>query len=476
MGRVRDLAARATGHAPARALALRGRARVASGAGKRALRDRRRDPGCAGADRAALVRSGRKALHRCPVRCGRSRRRRCGRSRGAGVLMTVTAAPPHRLVVDLSADATILDAARRLAAADPGQDVVLVVPAGAPLTRNAAFLDVLNRRAGARRLFMVSSEARARSLASSVHLRAFASLAALERHELDATEHLSDARRVALATIAAVGAQRLSLGRALAVFMSLLMAAGILLAVIAPSATVVLLANASPLGPSEYDLRAGPNGDIKATSQTVPVTAKTTVKPTGSRTDDTKAQGVERFSNLTTNDILIGKGTVVRTNDGVRFQTTEDKTLPRSLLQPFFISTVNISIQAVDPWPSGNVPPQKVNVSPSTNYTVTNPVETLGGDSKKIQIVQQSDYDIAVAQSDLDLKKAGDEQTKVWQSQAPRGSVVYGAFVKRTSVSPPGDVVGKTAQEGTTTFEITVNGTATGYTVLDTEPDATAGG
>ena len=38
--------------------------------------------------------------------------------------MTVTAAPPHRLVVDLGADATILDAARRLAAADPGQDVV----------------------------------------------------------------------------------------------------------------------------------------------------------------------------------------------------------------------------------------------------------------------------------------------------------------------------------------------------------------
>jgi hypothetical protein len=391
--------------------------------------------------------------------------------------MTVTAAPPRRLVVDLDADATILDAARRLAAADPAQDVVVVVPAGAPLTRNAAFLDVLNRRAGGRRLAMVSSDARARSLASSVHLRAFASLAALERHELDATEHLSDARRTALATIAAVGGRGISLGRALAVFLSLLMAAGILTAVVAPSATVVLSANASPLGPSEYDLRAGPNGDIKATSQTVPVTAKTTVKPTGSRTDETRAQGVERFTNGTTNDILIAKGTVVRTSDGIRFQTTEDKTLPRSTLLPILsISTVNISIQAVDAGPSGNVPPQKINVSPSTNYTVTNPVETLGGDSKKIQIVQQADYDIAVAQSDLDLKKAGDEQTKLWQSQAPRGSVVYGAFVKRTSVSPPGDVVGKEkdAKEGAAPIEITVNGTATGYTVVDTEPKATA--
>ncbi len=389
--------------------------------------------------------------------------------------MTVTAAPPRRLVVDLDADATILDAARRLAAADPAQDVVVVVPAGAPLTRNAAFLDVLNRRAGGRRLVMVSPDARARSLASSVHLRVFASLAALERHELDATEHLSDARRVALATIAAVGGRGISLGRALAVFISLLMAAGILTAVVAPSATVVLAAKPSPLGPSEYDLRAGPNGDIKATSRTEPISAKTTVKPTGSRTDPFKAQGVERFTNLTTNDILIGKGTVVRTNDGIRFQTTEDKTLPHSVLLPqFFISTVNISIEAVDPGPAGNVPPQKINVSPSTNYTVTNPVETLGGELRKILIVQQSDYDIAVAQSDLDLKAEADKQLKAWQSQAPKGSTVYGAFVKRTSVAPPGDVVGKEAKEGAMTFEIAVNGMATVYTVEDSQPKDTA--
>jgi baseplate J-like protein len=388
--------------------------------------------------------------------------------------MTVTAAPPRRLVVDLDADATILDAARRLAAADPAQDVVVVVPAGAPLTRNAAFLDVLNRRAGGRRLVMVSSDARARSLASSVHLRAFASLAALERHELDATEHLSDARRVALATIAAVGGRGISVGRALAVFISLLMAAGILTAVVAPSATVVLAAKPSPLGPSEYDLRAGPNGDIKATSRTEPISAKTTVKPTGSRTDPFKAQGVERFTNLTTNDILIAKGTVVRTNDDIRFQTTEDKTLPRSTLLPFVISTVNISIQAVDPGPAGNVPPQKINVSPSTNYTVTNPVETLGGELRKILIVQQSDYDIAVAQSDLDLKAEADKQMKAWQSQAPKGSTVYGSFVKRTTVSPPGDVVGKEAKEGAMTFEIAVNGMATVYTVEDSQPKDTA--
>jgi len=107
--------------------------------------------------------------------------------------MTVTAAPTRRTVIDLGADATILDAARSLSAVD-SSDVVLVVPSGAPLTRNAVFLEALQRRAGERRIVLVSPEARARSLASSVHMKAFSSISALDRHELDATEHLSDAR------------------------------------------------------------------------------------------------------------------------------------------------------------------------------------------------------------------------------------------------------------------------------------------
>ena len=114
--------------------------------------------------------------------------------------MTVTTAPPRRKVIDLGADATILDAARSLAAVESA-DVVLVVPSGAPLTRNAVFLEALRRRAGDRRIVLVSPEARARSLASSVHMKSFASISALDRHELDATEHLSDARRAVMKTM-----------------------------------------------------------------------------------------------------------------------------------------------------------------------------------------------------------------------------------------------------------------------------------
>src|SRR3989442_3411838 len=163
---MRHAAARTTGHTPVGALALRGRAGVAARAAERARRNRGRGPGRARAHWAALGRHRRTSLHRRPASRGRSCGRR-GRGFGRpGVRVTVTTAAPRRLVADLGADATILDAARRLAAADPGQDVVLVVPAGAPPTRNAALLHVLNPRARGRRLGLVAFDGQGRSLAA----------------------------------------------------------------------------------------------------------------------------------------------------------------------------------------------------------------------------------------------------------------------------------------------------------------------
>ena len=73
-----------------------------------------------------------------------------------------------RTVIDLDAKATVLDAAERVSAAPDGVPVVLVVPAGAPFGHNATFLEVARQEAGRRRIAIVSSEARARSLAASV--------------------------------------------------------------------------------------------------------------------------------------------------------------------------------------------------------------------------------------------------------------------------------------------------------------------
>ncbi|MDP9274443.1 MAG: baseplate J/gp47 family protein [Chloroflexota bacterium] len=394
--------------------------------------------------------------------------------------MTVETAPARRTVIDLGGDATILDAAQRLDAAE-SPDVVMVVPSGAPLTRNAIFLEALRRRAADRRLVLVSPEARARSLASSVHMKAFASISALDRHELDATEHLTDARRAAMSTRVRRATHRRATSplRALAVFMSLVTAAGILLAVVGPSATIVIAATPTPLGPFEYDLRAGPNGgDIRA--QTLfdqNLTAKTTGTATGSRPDETKATGQEQFKNLTTNDIRIPAGTLVQTNDSppVRFLTTEEKVLPRSTILPPTIGQVLINIQAIDVGPKGNVAADKITRAPSTDYIVTNPAATTGGKADQIPVVTPADYDKAVSQSDADVKAKAEQRTVEWKAGSPKGTNVYGVLWKRTGVvTAASDVVGKELTKDKPTFEITVTGSATAYAVTADEPKTTA--
>jgi hypothetical protein len=383
------------------------------------------------------------------------------------------AAPLARTIVDLDADATILDAARRLDAAEPDADVVVVVPAGAPLARNVVFFEVLRRHAAGRRLAVVSPDARARSLAAAVHLRAFAGLAALERRELDPTERLTETRRAALATIALEGARpRISPRRTLAVAVSLVVAAAVLLAVVAPYAIVTVAPSSTPIGPLEYDLRAGPEGDIPAQTQTAPITGKVTGPATGSRTEESKAVGLERFTNLTTADIRIPIGTVVRTSDNIFFQTTEEKVLPRSVLVPFLISQVQIAIVAIDPGPKGNVAADRITSGSSSQYSVTNPAPTAGGDSKKIPVVTQSDYDAAAAKAERELELQGAAQLETWKRSAPKDTTIWGTFVQRKQLTPPAEVVGKDAS--TATFDLVVSGTATAYAVASSEPKHTA--
>jgi len=394
--------------------------------------------------------------------------------------VTVETAPARRTVIDLGGDATILDAARRLDAAE-SSDVVLVVPSGAPLTRNAVFLEVLRRRAGDRRIVLVSPEARARSLASSVHMKAFASISALDRHELDATEHLTDARRAAMSTRVRRAAPRRGTSplRVLAVFMSLVTAAGILLAVVGPSATIVIAATPTPLGPFEYDLRAGPNGgDIRAdTLFDGNLIVKTTGTATGTRADETKATGQEQFRNLTTNDIRLPVGTLVQTTDSpsIRFFTTEEKVLPNRRILPPQVGTTLINIQALDVGPKSNVAADKITRGSSTEYLVTNPAPTTGGKAEQIPVVTAADYDKAVSQSDNDVRLKAQQRTAEWKAGAAQGTNVYGFLWKRTGVvTPAGDVVGKEPSKDTPTFEITVTGTATAYAVTDKEPTRTA--
>lgn len=389
--------------------------------------------------------------------------------------MTVQVA--GRSVIDLGARATVLDAMDRVRSAQAADEILLLVAAGAPVLRSAVFLEVLRRAAGNRRVALVTGDARARSLAAGVHVPAFASVAALERHEMDATEPLGPARRAAIVSAEERG---VSPARAGVVALTLLAASAVLLAIVAPTATIVVAPVSQALGPFEYDLRAGPNSaDINAqTLGPAPIAAKLTGNATGSRTEETKAKGVERFTNQTTNSIRIAKGTIVTTSDGIKFQTTEERILPASGIVVFPPSVqfgnVDIAIEAVDPGTKGNVDAKKITVSPSPGqFSVENQQPTTGGDSKKIPIIQLADYDLAASRADAELSRQGDVQVEAWKKQAAQGRTVYGALTKRTSVTPAGDMVGKELTPGQTAFELTATGTATGYSVADTEPRAT---
>lgn len=384
-----------------------------------------------------------------------------------------------RTVVDLDAQATILDAAERIAAAPADAPLALVVPAGAPFARNAVFLEVAKQAAGGRPLAIVSSDPRARSIAASVHLPAYASLGSLEREELDPTERLGVPRRAALASLA----QRRrapSLGspaRAIGVTASAIGALLVLLAVVVPSAAVTVAPAAAAMPAATFTVRAGPGGEVPAQPLSATITAKVTGAATGSRTEDLKATGTVRFTNQTTDDITIAKGTLVQTSTGadrVQFATTESKTLPRSVI--VFITvvpgTADIPVEAVQGGAGGNVGANRIVVSNNGRYAVSNPAATSGGETKKIPIVKAEDYSSATAKANVDraLADEANAQKLRWKAQLTPDAVVYVGTSALTSQGSLADVVGKEVA----TFDVPVSATVLGFAVAGDQPTKAA--
>ena len=384
-----------------------------------------------------------------------------------------------RTVIDLDARATILDAAERLAAASPEGPVVFVVPAGAPFARNGVFLEVARTLAGQRRLSVVSSDPRARSIATSVHVPAYATLGSLEREELDPTEKLGAPRH---ATLAAVGARRssASLGsptRALGIVFSALAAAALLLIVTIPSAAVAVSASSIPMPGATFSVRAGPGGDIAAQPLSTTITTKVTGTATGSRDELVKATGSVHFTNQTTDDITIPKGTVVQTSTGadrIQFATTEQKTLPRSVI--VFVNvvpgTADIAVEAIVGGVAGNVGANRITVSNNSRYAVTNPAATAGGETKKIPVVKAEDYTAATAKTIVDraLADAANEQKLRWKAQLTGDAVIYVGTPSLTSQGSLNDVVGKEVA----TFDVSISATVQGFAVPGDQPTKAA--
>lgn len=379
-----------------------------------------------------------------------------------------------RTIVDLDARATVLEASERLAAAPPDGDVALMVAPGAPVLRSGVFLDVLRSEVGPRRLTLVTTDARARSIASSVHVPAYASLSALERHELDPTEKLEKARRAAIATArpGTVSRPRPALGRIAAIGTTLLAALGILALLVLPQATVQVAAAAQPIGPLELTIRGttGGTADVPLKTITQPVTARIPGTATGARTEEVRAKGSVALENRTTDDVRVARGSIFRTADGVQFLSAAEVTVPRSVIVPpftLFVGKVTVAVDAAVAGPGGNVPAGRITVGPDPNrYTVSNPEPTTGGEIKRIPIVRLEDYDAARAKAPEALKAAAEEQLQKWRAEPRTGEeVIPQVLVRQTSLAPTSaDVIGKEA------FEVTVQGIATAYVVAQGEP------
>lgn len=385
-----------------------------------------------------------------------------------------------RTVIDLDQAATILDVAEHLAAADAEQDIVAVGAAGAPWLRNAVFLDVAKRLAEPRGFALVTSDQRARSLAASMHVPAYASMAALDRHELDATERLVR-RRGAPARVSRLRPPAVT-GRGLGVLGSLVAAALLVLAVVVPAATVVVAPATKVAGPLDLQLGTVPAGDIPRRVLSETLVTRVQGAATGSREELVKAKGTVVLSNKQTQSRRILKGTIFRTSDGIQFASTEEKTLPASVIfgpVSLTIGTVDVPVEAVIAGKAGNVAAGRITTGPAPNdYLVNNPQPTAGGDAKQIPIVQRQDYTAAAASARVAPAVNARAQTRLAElrSRPPDGmEVIPRPYTTVTSLTPEGDIVGKEGEEFKV-FELTVSFVFTAYAVPADEPCKTAEG
>lgn len=117
--------------------------------------------------------------------------------------------------------------------------------------------------------------------------------------------------------------------------------------------------------------------------------------PASGRVDvpDGHAAGSVTFINRTTSEVVIPKGTIVRTGSGVnvRFYTVADVTLPAQIY-----GHARVGVIALEPGPWGNVQQLTINVvegDVATKVEVLNDAPTQGGSVSRLPVVAPADQD-----------------------------------------------------------------------------------
>ncbi len=266
----------------------------------------------------------------------------------------------------------------------------------------------------------------------------------------------------------------------LLIVLAALAAGGVTGYTVLPGATVTLNVRSVPVGPVRFLVRANTGvlepdaatGVIPAVSLPIDLVASGTFKATGKRVEEATASGTVRWLNCDpTQSYTIPKGTTVRTDSGIAFQTVETVFVPVAILNLPNISCQarTVGVTAAKPGPAGNVPKGTITVVPgqynNVVVRVTNQTPTSGGTHQEFPKIQQKDVDAALATLTAQI----DEQMAAAVADPdglPAGATVYPETAVRSDPVPDTDVNALVGQE-VETFDLGV--TASG-SVLAVDP------
>jgi hypothetical protein len=191
-----------------------------------------------------------------------------------------------------------------------------------------------------------------------------------------------------------------------------LLVAGVGAYVVLPSASVVVTPREQSVGPQTLSVVADTTasepdpeaGVVPADLISVDVSAQDTFESTGVRVERTRATGRVTFQSLDTSRTnTIPKGSIVSTEGGVQFRTTQSARLPRAqVVPPLSInpSSASVAVEAVRNGTTGNVPANAITVVPQAEdpsiTQVRNQDPTSGGSRTEFPQVEQEDIDKAI--------------------------------------------------------------------------------
>ncbi len=260
----------------------------------------------------------------------------------------------------------------------------------------------------------------------------------------------------------------------LAVVALALVVGGVGAYVFLPTATAVIAPKEAAIGPIPLRITADPAATeadpeartVPAMTKDVPVETTDSFEVTGKRVEETAATGTVRFRNKDfTSTNTVPRGSIVGTQNGVRFRTERSVTVPAAQLVglQIFPASATVKVTAVDPGPEGNVQPNTILVIPRgedpLTLDVNNPDATSGGKRDEFPRVVQADINAATKALDAKLASTFAEQVAD-PSLAADGTTVFpetASLGDATYTVDPKSLLGKEVE----TFDLGASATGT---------------